>query len=222
MAKRPFPGRTKTRLSPPLTSEEAAVLYECFLKDTIDTVRQISGITPCLAYTPQVEKGYFQTLAPDFALLLQKGDSLNERLDDVLRSASEDGYTQVVAINSDSPSLPRSYLAGAFEKLDEHATDVVLGPCEDGGYYLIGWKKPNHRLVRDVKMSTAYVLDDTLTIAKDENLKVSLLPSWYDIDTEDDLIRVRADLAKFQTLGNHTRHFLNGLVDAIPLKIPVD
>jgi glycosyltransferase A (GT-A) superfamily protein (DUF2064 family) len=87
--------------------------------------------------------------------VLQTGATLGERLDGVMSGALARGHAQVAAINSDSPSLPVTYLAQAFAALDDPATDLVFGPCDDGGYYLIGWKRPLSFLVRDVAMSTA-------------------------------------------------------------------
>jgi glycosyltransferase A (GT-A) superfamily protein (DUF2064 family) len=115
------------------------------------------------------------------------------------------GFEQVVAINSDSPDLPASYLAQAFILLDDPRVDVVFGPCEDGGYYLIGWKRPNPHLIRNVPMSTSHVLQDSLAIAEKEGLNVALLPEWYDVDEMADL----AHLSQAPTLGRHTRDYLH-------------
>jgi glycosyltransferase A (GT-A) superfamily protein (DUF2064 family) len=127
----------------------------------------------------------------------------------VMSHCSQNGYGQVVAMNSDSPTLPAEYLMDAFSRLDDPATDVVLGPCDDGGYYLIGWKRPHPRLVRDVPMSTDHVLDDTIAIAEEEKLHLSLLPTWYDVDEISELARVRQDLLAHPDIAGHTRDFLS-------------
>ena len=207
MAKQPAPGRTKTRLTPPLTAQAAADLYECLLRDTLDGVRaaaQLTPLTPFIAYSPAAAGAYFQELAPDFTLIPQRGETLGERLATVLAAAQAQGYAQVAAINSDSPGLPPAFLAQAFAALDDPAVDVVLGPAEDGGYYLIGWQRPAPRLVRQVTMSTPHVLVDTLALAAEAALRVHLLPSWYDIDDAADLQRLRSD----PLTGAHTRAFL--------------
>ncbi|MCP4419150.1 MAG: glycosyltransferase, partial [Chloroflexi bacterium] len=175
MAKRPFPNQTKTRMIPALTPQGAANLYTCFLQDVLALVQTLPGISPHIAYFPANDesKAYFQQFAPDFGLIPQMGADLGARLDGVLNDCLHNGYTQVVAMNSDSPSLPVAYLAQAFAHLDEPTVDVVLGPCEDGGYYAIGWKRPLPRLVCDVQMSTNHVLQDTLAIAQEENLRVA-------------------------------------------------
>ncbi len=210
MAKRPFPGRTKTRLTPFFSAQEAAALYNCFLLDALDQARRIAGIKPYIAYAPADEetRRYFAELAPDFGLIPQLGNTLGERLDFALSSCQGEGHGQVVAMNSDSPSLPVDYLALAFERLDDRATDVVLGPCDDGGYYLIGWKRPYPRLVREVQMSTSHVLADTLAMAEEESVHVALLPTWYDVDELPDLVRVQRALKAGGSKSSHTGDFL--------------
>lgn len=208
MAKRPEAGATKTRLCPPLTPARAAALYACFLADVVETARAaariVPGLIPAIAYAPDDAAAYFRALAPDFALVPQAGATLGERLEAVLGGALASGHAQVAAINSDSPSLPVAYLAQAFAALDDPATDVVFGPCDDGGYYLIGWKRPHPFLVRDVAMSTPHTLADTLALAERAGLRVALLPPWYDVDEPADLARLAADGG----LGRHTREFL--------------
>ena len=85
-------------------------------------------------------------------------------------------------MSSDSPTLPAGYLAGAFDVLAWDEADVVLGPCDDGGYYLIGLGLPQPRLLQEVSMSTPHVLRDTLALAAAAGLRVALLSPWYDID----------------------------------------
>src|SRR6266508_5615942 len=130
VAKRPTPGKTKTRLSPPLTPELASALYECFLLDTLDQMRQVNDTLHVIAYLDECE--YFQRLALDFELILQEGGDLGERLDRALTSYLSQGYQRVVIMDSDSPTLPSEYLSQAFDVLSDGA-DVVLGPCDDGG-----------------------------------------------------------------------------------------
>ena len=194
VAKQPAAGHTKTRLCPPLAAETAAALYECFLRDTLDVMRQVPGVERGIVYLPADAAGYFHTLAPDMALTPQRGADLGERLDHLLSDALVGGAAQAVVMDSDSPTLPAAYVAEAFARLDGPA-DVVLGPCDDGGYYLIGLKRPQPRLLREVQMSTPFVVSDTLALADSLGLKVALLPPWYDVDTAAELERLRAELA---------------------------
>ncbi len=208
MAKKPEPGKTKSRLTPPLSAETAAGLYTSFLRDALELAQAVPGVTPMIAFSPPEEELFFQQFAPGFLRIPQRGETLGERLDYVLTQGLKNGYTPVAAMNSDSPTLPAAYLAQAFERLAAEDTDVVIGPCDDGGYYLIGWKRPHAGLVRGVRMSTDRVLRDTLAIAAAENLRVSLLPPWYDIDDEEDLQKLQTDLARPIRFGRHTRAFL--------------
>jgi rSAM/selenodomain-associated transferase 1 len=207
VAKRPVAGQTKTRLCPPLSAGQAAQLYECFLRDTLDVARAVTDVTRYIAYLPYDESAYFHQLASDFALIPQIGASLGERLDHALTHCLQDGFERAVILDSDSPTLPPAYVAQAFDALN--TADVTLGPCEDGGYYLIGLKRPQSRLLREVRMSTPNVLRDTLTLAEQDGLRVALLPTWYDVDTVQELNRLRDELrAEANGFAPHTREFL--------------
>jgi len=211
VAKQPSPGQTKTRLAPPLDYVQAAALYECFLRDTVElvrTARQECDFDPLIAYLPLGSEPYFRELAPDFGLLLQEGRDLSERLHHATQHClTVGGYQQAAIMDSDSPTLKPAYLCETFSAL-EHA-DITFGKVEDGGYYIIGLKQPAPRLFLEVTMSTPTVAQDTLARAAEELLQVHLLPTAYDIDYVADLRRLIADL---QTLpmdaAPHTRAFL--------------
>ena len=204
MAKQPRAGWTKTRLCPPLTPALASALYAAFLSDVITTCRlahsHIVGLTQGIAYAPSQEAAsYFRSVAPDFLQTEQQGSDLAQRLDGVLRHALAAGYDQVVAINSDSPTLPVSLLVQAYQSLDQATNDLVLGPCDDGGYYLIGVKGEFGGTVRNVAMSTPQVLQQTVAEADAAGLQTLLLPSWYDVDDGASLERLREELAILPT-----------------------
>ena len=193
IAKQPTPGQTKTRLSPALAPAEAAALYEAFLCDTLEIARAVPDVIRLIYFAPLDAAAYFAGLAPDFLLTPQSGFGLGERLEYVLTRYLNDGFQHVVVMDSDSPTLPPAFVAQAFRDLSEH--EVVLGPCEDGGYYLIGLTRPQPRLLLEVAMSQPNVLRDTLSLAEKERLRVSLLPVWYDVDTPQELVRLKAELA---------------------------
>jgi rSAM/selenodomain-associated transferase 1 len=208
MAKRPTPGRTKTRLVPPLTLDQAAALYENLLRDTLNLALQVPDVQPVVAFTPAGARAYFASLAPDFDTVQQKGADLGARLDNALTHHLDLGYQRVVMINSDGPTIPLAYLVDAFQRLIGGA-DVVLGPADDGGYYLIGLKQPAPRLLREVRMSTPYVTTDTLGLAFEEGLRVALLPNWYDVDNATSLARLAVELRHAPPeIAPHTRAFL--------------
>lgn len=193
VAKQPAAGQTKTRLCPPLDGAMAATLYECFLQDTLALMREVNDVQRAIAYLPEDAAGYFRTLAPDMRLTPQRGADLGERLANLLGDALEGGAGQAVVMDSDSPNLPSAYLRQAFAALDGPA-DVVLGPCDDGGYYLIGMKRPEPRLLREVPMSTPQVTQHTLALAHELGLRTALLPMWYDVDTVAELVRLQGEL----------------------------
>lgn len=195
VAKKPSPGTTKTRLVPPLSPQRAAELYRCLLLDTLDLMCRVRDVKPVIAYTPADAESYFRGIAPHgFELVAQQGQTLGERLDRVLRAHLQMGYRRVVVMDSDSPTLPTEYLLGSFRHLEADHVDVVLGPCEDGGYYLIGLKHPCSAIFQ-VVMSTSTVFQQTLQLAHREGLRTACLPSWYDIDTPKDLERLQGELA---------------------------
>ena len=211
VAKQPSPGQTKTRLCPPLSGEQASALYECFLLDTLDIIRaarQQISFDPILVYLPLGSQTYFRTLVPDFGLLLQNGVDLSERLNHATSHCLKSlGYQQVLIMDSDSPTLPPSSLVEAFTALDR--ADVSLGSCDDGGYYLIGIKKPAPSLFLKVTMSTNHVTADTIAQAKEAGLQVTMLPPSYDIDYVADLKRLAQELGtQTDIVASHTRTFL--------------
>ncbi len=199
VAKQPLPGQTKTRLCPPLSSTQAANLYECFFRDTLDVMRQVQGVQHVIGFLPEDAREYFRQLAPEMDLICQLGASLGEQLDHLLTRALANGSQRAVVMDSDSPTLPPEYISQAFERLAD--ADVVIGPTRDGGYYLIGMKRPQPHLLRQVQMSTPHVLDDTLALAKSTGLSVSLLPPWYDVDTMADLRQLDEEITRLSKNG---------------------
>jgi rSAM/selenodomain-associated transferase 1 len=207
VAKQPVPGQTKTRLSPPLSMNEAADIYECFLRDTLDLIRIVPDVKKFIVHLSEDGHGYFNRLAPDMGLMKQRGMSLGERLDNLLSDVLADGAAKAVVMDSDSPTLPAHYLGQAFDLLE--TADVVLGPTDDGGYYLIGVKRPQPHLLRKVQMSTPNVLADTLKIASDTGVKVALLPAWYDVDTVEDLQKLSGEVMAMEDgRCRHTRQWI--------------
>ena len=203
-------GHVKTRLVPPLTQEEAAELYRCLLLDKIRQVGTLSGVDPHLAYTPPEARAQMASLAPqDFTLIPQAGSDLGDRLHRLSAILLERGHPGVIIIDSDTPTLPSTYLLDALDRIQNESTDLVLGPAEDGGYYLIGLKRPCRSLFDSIPWSGPSVLSETLRRASAQRLEVATLPTWFDVDTASDLLRLRNDLATNGSgLAPHTRAFL--------------
>ena len=188
-AKEPVPGQVKTRLCPPLAPLAAARLYGQFLEDVLEEMAKLSPIRLALAYTPAAARPFFQNLAaPDIHLAAQVGEDLGERLRQAFDWGFAGGAGTVLIRNSDSPDLPGSVVMEAREVLESGRAQVVLGPCPDGGYYLVGLKSPLPQLFHDITWSGPTVLADTLARAKHLGLTVHLLPSWPDIDTFEDVL----------------------------------
>jgi len=218
MAKAPRPGKVKTRLSPPLSRDQASALNICFIRDTAENIRQVTEAGQSLgvvAYTPVGDEAAFDDLLPaNFQLLAQRGDGFGERL----LYASEDlfacGFSAVCLIDSDSPTLPQTALSQAVEKLSRAGDCMVLGGCDDGGYYLIGVKQPHRRLFERIDWSTERVFAQTLERAREISLEVELLPPWYDVDDAATLERLQRELSAQHAEGydaKHTRAYLESL-----------
>lgn len=215
MAKEPAPGAVKTRLQPDLTPAESAALYDCLLKDRIESVQDLAGVEKAIAYTPAAALPYFERLAPrEFTLFPQRGWGLSARLSDIVASRQRDRGGGIVIVDSDSPDLPVDRIPGALRSL-RRGTDVVFGPCHDGGYYLVAVKGPAPGLFEGIPWSTGEVLQTSLERASFLGLKSALLPPWGDIDTFTDLeacfARLEEGTGRGGVRGRHTRAWLERL-----------
>jgi rSAM/selenodomain-associated transferase 1 len=240
MTKAPQAGRVKTRLIPPLTPEEAAELNKCFLRDTAATISSACSRRPAsdaskmqfehasashseaatatcgiAVYTPVgAESAYTDILPADFSLLPQRGDKFGERLYFAVEDLFKCGFGSVCLIDSDSPTVPAENFAGAVELLSTREDRVVLGPSDDGGYYLIGVKKPHRHLFEQIDWSTERVLNQTMQRANEIGIEVKLLPTGYDVDDDASLRRLCNELLGEQgddSAAPSTRKFLAGL-----------
>ena len=220
MAKAPRPGKVKTRLSPPLTPEQAAALNVCFIRDTADNLRQVTQASDShgvIAYTPVGDEDAFDNLLPPgFQLIAQRGEGFGERLLYVCEDLFACGFTSVCLIDSDSPTMPQSALRHAVALLERPGDRVVLGGADDGGYYLIGLKQPHRRLFEQIDWSTERVLGQTLERAKEIGLNAELLQMWYDVDDAANLERLRRELLPVHGEGSgfdarHTRGYLQSI-----------
>jgi rSAM/selenodomain-associated transferase 1 len=186
MAKASIPGRAKTRLVPPLTREEAARLNTAFLRDIADSLigsSALADIAPFMAHAPAGSAAFFREILPArIGLLETVAPSFADCLFHAAASLLDAGHESACLINSDSPTLPAAYLVSAATILAAPGDRVVLGPSTDGGYYLIGLKRPHRRLFEGVDWSTERVFAQTLDRAKELSLAVHHLPSWYDVD----------------------------------------
>ena len=212
MAKRPQAGKVKTRLCPPLTPEEAAQLAHCFLLDKLEQIRRFPSVARFVAFSPPAAEDFFHAQAGEaFSLLPQRGVDLGERLSDLSARLLGAGFTAVMIIGTDSPTLPDAALQEAHAVLTRDRADVVLGPVDDGGYYLIGLRRPSEVLFQGIAWSTDTVLLQTVARAGRAALRTHLLPKWFDVDGEPDLRRLVRDLADDRIPAPRTRAYLLGL-----------
>ncbi len=195
-ARAPRPGTTKTRLVPALGRRGAADLYRCFLLDTLANVCGLdAAVIVAAAEASDLEPvaALARSVCPEAALTLQEGDDLGERMASAVKRALSDGHPRAVVIGSDSPSLPPDIVGQALEIGSDR--DLVVGPCFDGGYYLIGMRKLERDVFAGIQWSSSTVLSETLRRAQERGLSVALLDPWYDVDTPEDLGILRSHLA---------------------------
>jgi hypothetical protein len=224
MAKAPRVGAVKTRLCPPLRPAEAADLAGCFLLDTVERVRLVAGARPIMAYTPVEAQSQIEEAAPGFTLIPQRGGDLGERQLHLIEDVLGLGLEAALVIGTDSPTLPRECLDEAVSLVMAPDVDVVLGPTEDGGYYLIGMRAPTPALFEHMPWSTPTVLGRTLDRTQRLGLRVACLPTWFDVDTGADLERLRIELEGAPgAWPRHTRAFLERRIPCgVPAVKPAD
>jgi rSAM/selenodomain-associated transferase 1 len=192
MAKAPRPGMVKTRLAHNLPVEAVTELYCCLLDDTMALARSLGTVEVVIMCPASDVEELTRFARGGTAVMAQKGEGLAAGLTSVFAHFAASGRQRVVAFNSDSPHLPASVLANAFEALTEH--DLVVGPTHDGGYYLVGAKAAHPALFDGDGMSTKSALEALLASARGLQLSVGFADPFYDIDVEDDLTRLAAEL----------------------------
>jgi rSAM/selenodomain-associated transferase 1 len=198
MAKAPRPGKVKTRLSPPLSLEESAALNLSFLQDTAENLAAVAAqgsAAGLVCYTPIGDEAAFDALLPPgFSLIPQRGDGFGERLLYAAQDILALGFASVCLLDSDSPTVPRAAFEQAVDELARPGDRLVLGPADDGGYYLIGLKHPHPEPFARIDWSTPAVFAQTRERARTANLELIELPCWYDVDDPATLAMLEAEL----------------------------
>ena len=199
MMKTPRNGFSKTRLSPPLSAEEAAGISRCFLKDTSVVIEALSRQDPFVVgvaiYTPVGSEGDLgELLPPGFKMIAQREGDFGTRLSGAAEDLFSVGFSAVCLIGSDSPTLPFHYLQDLATFLKEPKDRMVIGPCWDGGYYLLGLRHVHTRLFENITWSTDRVYGETIERSKEINLPAVTLPVWYDVDDQFSLNRLLSEL----------------------------
>ena len=217
MARYPQAGTTKTRLARTIGDKETVRLYQAFLTDL---AHKFAGHVCDLhwAYTPADVNylSFMATLAPSLTRHMhafpQQGIDLGARLHHVFRWTHDREYRSTIVIGSDSPQISLKIVEQARKALDK--ADVVLGPADDGGYYLIAMRRP-YDVFSGIPMSTSIVAQKTIELAERQGLKVHTLEHVFDIDELPDLVRLARLLERDSSLAPETAISLSTLKEFV-------
>jgi rSAM/selenodomain-associated transferase 1 len=209
-AKAPRPGEVKTRMCPPLSQAEAAELYASMLADVLEATARAArplGLDPVLAVHPPESCGALACDVPTpFHVVAQRGSDLAARMAWAVREAAAGGARRMLLRGSDSPTLDGAALAEALADLETH--DVVLRPDRDGGYNLVGLRRPAPEIF-DHPMSTASVLEDTIARARRLGLSTKVAEPGFDLDTLADLRWLARERDRARELCARTLDFVD-------------
>jgi len=203
MAKASEPGRTKTRLVPPLRPDEAAAFNTAFLRDVSANLQAAARVAAIQGYAiggymafgpPGTEDFFRKTLPREIGLIEAWHPNFGDCLFTAISGLFAAGHDAAVVLNSDSPTLPTALLIETATVLARPGDRAVIGPSSDGGYYLLGIKRPHRRLFENVDWSTDRVARQSIERAREIGLEVHELPVWYDVDDQHALRLLHAEL----------------------------
>ncbi|HEY5657442.1 MAG TPA: TIGR04282 family arsenosugar biosynthesis glycosyltransferase [Myxococcota bacterium] len=188
LAKQPRAGQVKTRMTPPLTPEQAAALYGCLLRDILEAsaaIAEACDLEPVLAVQPASACAELAELCPaSFRVVAQRGADLGERMERAAREAEAAGRAPILLRGSDSPTLDATSVHAALDALRTH--ELAVCPDRDGGYNLVGLCRAAPGLFAH-PMSTRSALEDTLANARRLGWRTAVLPARFDLDRVEDL-----------------------------------
>ena len=198
----------KSRLIRELRTADGVGLRTALLRDTLAAVAPIDAQKAVL-YTPLDGEAEIQRMTPfDAIFLAQRGATLGERMRNGASELLARGFGRVVLVGADLPTLPAAFVMDALERLERRPKSLVLGPAEDGGYYLVGVTHVHNEIFDGIPWGTADVLRQTQKAADALRLTVELLPRWYDVDIPADLERARQQTHEGDPVANYTRAWL--------------
>jgi len=200
-AREPIPGRVKTRLAAAVGAETATAVYTALLEHTVATARA-AGIGAMISLAGEPGREWAETL--DLPFEIQGGGDLGDRMAECFRRRFAEGRTRVVIIGSDNAHLKPEHLQSAFTALDD--LPVVLGPADDGGYWIVGQRSPGVDLFTEVPWSSPDTLDATRSRLRTLDIPWRELDSLPDIDTADDLRKAITDPRIDETLRHRLNH----------------
>ncbi|NET54885.1 MAG: glycosyltransferase [Symploca sp. SIO2E6] len=184
----PEPGKTKTRMIPALGAEGAASLQRQLTENTLLQVKELAASHPVsveVHFTGASEQLMQAWLGSDLVYQPQAEGDLGKRMASAFAASFAAGMTRVVIIGIDCPDLKSQLMEQAMEALGQN--DLVLGPAEDGGYYLIGLQRTIKELFVGISWGTSQVRQQTLEIAHQLDLAIAFLPLLKDLDRPEDL-----------------------------------
>lgn len=205
-AKQPLPGQVKTRLTPPLSADQACQLYRIALQETVALLRS-AGVTLVICYAGR--RDWFSAAFPGLPLLAQVGDDLGARMSNAVQALFAAGGGPVLLAGSDSPDLPLALVEQVLVRLQE--TDVAVVPCHDGGYALVGMRRPTTEVFDGIPWSTSRVLEATRQRGRELGLTCHETACWDDLDELADLRRLVARSPESQT----ARHIVSALSELL-------
>jgi rSAM/selenodomain-associated transferase 1 len=186
--KAPVPGTVKTRLQVDVGAEKTVEIYKSFVSELTSKCTRLKGIDRFLGCAPSADHVFLKGIAGTHGMETfdQRGEGLGERIFNAFRHCSRKGYSELVLIGSDSPSMPVDYIRKAFSALKRN--DLVIGPCFDQGLYLIGVTRSRiNKISRTIQLDTGRDVSVILEKTSASDIKLSMLPFWYDVDNINDL-----------------------------------
>ncbi len=220
MAKYPTAGQVNTRLTPPLSPSDAATLHAASLHAVLERLGA-TGMDPVtLVGAPDDKLDAFRRLLATHSVdfVPQGAGTLGDRLIRAFARAFDDGANRVIALGADSPTLPSAFVTDAVERLND--CDAVLGPCWDGGYYLIGLSRPLPKLFERIDWGGSQVTQATKARAASAGVALVELPTWYDLDQCEDLVRAGRDLASASLDAQPWATALRALIQKLVARYP--
>ncbi|MGH7446973.1 MAG: TIGR04282 family arsenosugar biosynthesis glycosyltransferase, partial [Longimicrobiales bacterium] len=195
----------KSRLIQDLGTRDGEGLRGALLRDTFASVSQLH-VEKAVLFTPPERETEIRALTPFPAVFLaQRGATLGDRMYGGMRDLLGFGFDAVAMIGSDLPTLPSAHVNTALDILARRPDVLVLGPAEDGGYYLIGTTQSHPQLFEEIPWGTPLVLDRTCKAAEALEIPVERISRWHDVDSVSDLGRLWRDVAGAEGIARSTR-----------------
>ena len=190
IAKQPEMNNVKTRLSGSMTDKERLELYVSMIENTVQRLGSINSVDTFMAFAPKNSEEYFIKFGLEL-MALPEGD-LGDRMFYAMNLAMRKGYEKAVLVGVDIPNLSESIILSSFELLSDN--DLVFGPATDGGYYLVGFKRPIKEIFEGVEWSTEHTLTQSMEVARENGYSMAFTNTLSDVDTPEDIKRVGIDL----------------------------